>query len=45
MFSEADQETTKKFFNQELKDVATEFQVYPNEVHGFAVRSVFFLHH
>lgn len=40
MFSEADQTATKQFFSERLKPkgIDTEFVVYPNEVHGFAVR-------
>ncbi|KAM0751010.1 alpha/beta-hydrolase [Meredithblackwellia eburnea MCA 4105] len=38
MFSAEDQEKTQALFNNELKGVPTQFKVYPDQVHGFAVR-------
>jgi len=40
MYSDADQEATKKFFAEQLtpKGIDTDFQLYVDQVHGFAVR-------
>lgn len=40
MFAESDKEKTRDFFASHLKPkgIETEFSVYPDQVHGFAVR-------